>query len=269
MNSLADIKKKYNLKVEGDPAAEQTLVFAHGFGTDQTSWRFVKEDFKANYRLVLYDNVGGGKSDLNAFSPVKYQELNSYASDLLEISEVLQLRNAVLIAHSVSSMIGVLASIRNPSVFSKLILVGASPRYLNDKTYFGGFSREDLDVLYESMTTNYYSWVSGFSALAMGHYDKPELGEEFASTLAGLQPDIALSVAKVIFESDCRSKLAELKREVLIIQSKMDIAVPESVGRFLHANIERSKLLEIAVEGHFPQLSAPALLSHAIQTFLR
>lgn len=259
---------KYNLKVEGNLAAKQTLVFAHGFGTDQTSWRFVKETFSADYRLVLYDNVGGGKSDPNAFSPIRYQELNAYASDLLEIVNVLELNGAVLIAHSVSSMIGVLAAIRNSSAFSKLILVGASPRYLDDQDYIGGFSNEDLDVLFKSMTANYYAWASGFSSMAMRNYEKPELGQEFASTLSALQPNIALSVAKVIFQSDCRSALPKLKNNVLIIQMKNDVAVPEAVGRYLQAHIEHSRLLEIDVEGHFPQLSAPDLLSVAIESFL-
>jgi sigma-B regulation protein RsbQ len=260
---------KYNLKVEGNLEAAQTLVFAHGFGTDQTSWRFVKENFSADYRLVLYDNVGGGKSDPSAFSPNKYQELNTYASDLLEIVNVLGLKDAVLIAHSVSSMIGILAAIRNPSAFSKLLLVGASPRYLNDLDYHGGFSQEDLDVLFKSMTANYYAWASGFSSVAMRNYEKPELGKEFASTLSELQPNVALSVAKVIFQSDCRSALPMLKNNVLIIQMKNDVAVPEAVGRYLHAHIEHSKLLEIDVEGHFPQLSAPDLLSKAIESFLK
>lgn len=269
MEIPTSLVNKYNLKVEGNLESKQTLVFAHGFGTDQTSWRFVKESFSANYRIVLYDNVGGGKSDPNAFSPNRYQELSAYASDLLEIVNVLDLKGAVLIAHSVSSMIGILAAIRKPSAFSKLILVGASPRYLNDQDYEGGFVREDLDVLFKSMTANYYAWASGFSSVAMRNYEKPELGQEFASTLSALKPDIALSVAKVIFQSDCRSALPTLKNDVLIIQMKNDVAVPEAVGCYLHANIEHSKLLEIDVEGHFPQLSAPGVLSVAIESFLK
>ncbi|WP_244155566.1 alpha/beta fold hydrolase [Pedobacter terrae] len=268
MELPTSLVNKYNLKVEGNLEAAQTLVFAHGFGTDQTSWRFVKEAFSENYRLVLYDNIGGGKSDPNAFSPIKYQELNTYASDLLEIVNVLNLKSVVLVAHSVSSMIGILAAIRNPAAFSKLILVGASPRYLNDEDYEGGFSRDDLDVLFKSMTANYYAWASGFSSVAMRNYEKPELGKEFASTLSELQPNVALSVAKVIFQSDCRLALPTLKNNVLIIQMKNDVAVPEAVGRYLHTHIEHSKLLEIDVEGHFPQLSAPDLLSVAIESFL-
>ena len=249
--------------------AGQTLIFAHGFGTDQHSWRFVKQKFAADYRMVLYDNVGGGKADPNAFSPIRYQELDSYASDLLEIVTVLQLKDAILVAHSVSSMIGILATIRNPAAFSKLILIGASPRYLNDEDYIGGFSSADLEVLFQSMTANYYAWASGFSSMAMGNADKPELGAEFASTLRDLQPDVALSVAKVIFQSDCRSALPLLKHEVLIIQMQNDVAVPAAVGLYLHKHIEHSTLLNIAVEGHFPQLSAPDLLSEAIDSYLK
>lgn len=268
LKPLDFVIKKQNLRIDGNPDAEQTLVFAHGFGTDQTSWRFVIEHFKADYRLILYDNVGGGESDLRAFSPMKYYDLDAYATDLLDIAETLQLKGAVLIAHSVSSMIGILASIRNPFVFSRLILIGASPRYLNDTDYTGGFTREDLEVLYRSMRTNYFSWVNGFSAAAMRNYEQPELGQEIAGTLAAIQPDIALAVAAVIFESDCRAELEKLDNEVLIIQMKDDIAVPESVGRYLRDHISKSTLLEIDVEGHFPQLSAPEELTQAIRSFI-
>lgn len=268
MKPIDLITSKHNLKVEGNPDASQTLVFAHGFGTDQTSWRLVAENFKADYRLVLYDNVGAGRSDLECFSPMKYYDLDAYATDLLDIAETLQLKDAVLVAHSVSSMIGILASIRNPTVFSRLILIGASPRYLNDEGYTGGFTREDLEVLYRSMRTNYYSWVNGFSADAMRHYEKPELGKEIAATLREIQPDIALSVAGVIFESDCRTELAKLDKDVLILQMKNDLAVPESVGWYLRDQIKNSRLIELDVEGHFPQLSAPEELCEGIRSFL-
>lgn len=268
MTTLDHLKKKYNLRIEGNPFSSQTIVFAHGFGSDQTSWRFVTESFKDDYKIILYDNIGGGQSDAGAYSPLKYHSLEAYASDLLEIAETLELNNTILVAHSVSSMIGLFACLRNPGLFSKIVFVGASPRYLNDEGYQGGFAQSDLDVLFQSMTTNYYSWVSGFSAVVMRNTDKPELGNELAGTLSRLQPDIALSVAKVIFNSDCRAELSKLKTNVLIIQSKNDVAVPDSVADYLHSQLPNSKLVKIDAEGHFPHLSAPLEVSKSIQSFL-
>lgn len=254
--------------MEGNPDATQTIVFAHGFGSDQTSWRWVKENFSKDYKLVLYDNIGGGDSDLECFSFLKYQSIESYASDVLEIMDGLNLQGAILVAHSVSSMIGLLACIKRPEIFSRLVFVGASPRYLNDAGYHGGFEQSDLDALFQSMTSNYYAWASGFSAMSMRNSEKPELGEEFARTLLKLQPDIALSVAKVIFGSDCRSELCKLQAEVLIIQAEDDLAVPESVADYLHANLPNSRLMKIKAEGHFPHISAPAEIAAAIHSFL-
>ncbi len=250
--------------------APQTLVFAHGFGTDQTSWNEVKQAFKDDYRLILYDNVGGGKADPEAYSPIKYNKLNSYADDLLAIAEAFELHDAIVIAHSVSSMITLLAGIKAPEYFSKQVFIGASPRYLNDESqnYYGGFTQTALDSMYTSMTTNYYAWVSGFSAAAMGNPDNPELGASFARTLSEIRPDIALSVAKVIFESDVRDELSKLNKETLLVQSQNDIAVPAQVAEYLYEHIGNSNLVEVDASGHFPHISAPKEIIASIKSFI-
>lgn len=264
------LSRKNNINIEGNLDATQTIIFAHGFGTDQTSWSNVKRAFKDDYRLVLYDNVGGGKADPKAFSPIKYNTLNSYADDLITIVKELKLQDAIVVAHSVSSMITLLASIKEPEYFSKVVFIGASPRYLNDENanYMGGFTQPALDSMYETMTTNYYAWVSGFSAAAMGNPDHPELGQSFARTLSEIRPDIALSVAKVIFESDVRKELPKMKKKTLLLQAHEDIAVPAEVAEYLNQNISGSKLAYIDATGHFPHISAPAEVITAIKSFI-
>jgi len=264
------IQKKNNVSIEGNINALETLIFAHGFGTDQTAWEKVKSAFAEDYRLVLYDNVGAGKSDPNAFSPIKYSSLQSYADDLLAIIEDLKLKNVKVIAHSVSSMITLLAAIKQPQHFEKLVLIGASPRYLNDESegYIGGFTQPVLDGMYETMTTNYYAWVSGFSAAAMGNPENPELGESFARTLGDIRPDLALAVAKVIFESDVRQELPKLKKPTLLIQAQEDIAVPNEVALYLNDGIADSKLVHVNATGHFPHMSAPQEVISAIKSFI-
>jgi len=263
-------QKKNNVSIEGNLDAIQTIIFAHGFGTDQTAWADVKKAFSSDYRLVLYDNVGAGKADPNAYSPIKYNTLSTYADDLIDIAEDLKLKDVIVIAHSVSSMITLIAAIKRPDYFSKLILIGASPRYLNEEStgYIGGFTQEALDNMYATMTTNYYAWVSGFSALAMGNPEQPELGERFAATLGAIRPDIALSVAKVIFESDVRKELGKLEHEVLLIQTQEDVAVPPPVPLYLNEHIPNSKLTYVQATGHFPHISAPDEVIRAVQSFL-
>ena len=259
---------KNNVTIEGNVNAGATIIFAHGFGTDKTAWDKVKESFKDEYRLVLYDNVGGGNADPKAYSPIKYNNLNTYAEDLLAIAEQLDLKNAIVVAHSVSSMISLIAAIKAPQYFSKMILIGASPRYLDDVDYVGGFNQQVLDGMYENMTNNYYAWVSGFSAAVMGNADQPEFGEGFAKTLGAIRPDIALSVAKVIFQSDIRSQLSKLQKKTLLIHSKEDIAVPTAVAEYLNKNIQGSTLKYVNAEGHFPHISAPQEIVSAIKEFI-
>lgn len=266
MSSL--LVKKHNISIEGNKDARKVIVFAHGFGTDQTAWKNVITAFEDEYKLILYDNVGGGAADIAAFSPVKYNSISTYADDLLAIAGAYQLKDAIVVAHSVSSMIALIAAIKAPHHFDKMIFLGASPRYLNDTDYTGGFTQKALDEMYEAMRTNYYAWVSGFSAAVMANHEKPELGKQFAATLNVIRPDIALSVAKVIFESDVRNRLSEINKEILLVHAHNDIAVPAAVAEYLHKHIRGSKLSYVNAEGHFPHISAPDEIISSIKEFI-
>lgn len=247
---------KNNVNVIGNLEGP-TLLFAHGFGTDQHAWDLVAQAFKSDYRIILYDNVGGGKADPDSYSANKYTSLEPYAQDLIDICEAYQVKDAIFIGHSVSSMIGLLATLQRPEFFSKMILIGASPRYLNDTNYVGGFEQEGLNQFYDTMATNYFAWVSGFSSAAMANPENPQLAENFAMTLKAIRPDIAQSVARVIFQSDYRNELPKLDKPTLLIQANEDIAVPLSVAEYLHNNIPDSQMKVVNAFGHFPHISAP------------
>jgi len=262
-----DIVKKNNVTVKNENA-KATIVFAHGFGTDQTAWEQVAAAFTDNYKLVLYDNVGAGRSDPAAFSPNRYDTLHSYANDLVDICRSLNLQDAVMVGHSVSGMISLLASVKEPDLFKKMVLVGASPRYLDDEGYMGGFTQEALNQLYAAMANNYYAWVSGFAPMVMENPDKPELAESFAHSLASIRPDIAQSVARVIFQSDHRKDLPKANMETLLLQTEHDNAVPWDVARYLNQHIPNSTLVKVKAEGHFPHISAPDKIIREIKKFI-
>lgn len=259
---------KNNVNITGNENASSTIIFAHGFGTDQGAWETVAGAFAKDYRIILYDNVGAGNADPKAFHPDKYNKLYNYAEDLLDICEALDIKDAILVGHSVSGMIGLQAAIKAPQHFSKLVFISASPRYRNDNGYIGGFEQSDLDALYESMDNNYFAWVSGFASMVMENADRPQLAEEFARTLSSIRPDIALSVARIIFQSDCRSELSKLDKETLIIQTLHDAAVPMEVAEYLNSHIKNSKLVVANATGHFPHISAPNEIITAIQNFI-
>lgn len=260
------ILERNHVKILGK--GDRTILFAHGFGSDQSAWRHQVAAFAEQFRIVLFDHVGAGKSDFNAYSPRRYSSLYSYAEDLLDLCAQLKLSRCTLVGHSVSGMIGLLAALVEPQLFSQLIFVGASPRYLNDDGYVGGFEQSDLDALYAAMSSNYYAWASGFAPLLAGNPDKPEVASEFASTLAAIRPDIAQAVARVIFASDYRQQLPRLQVPTLILQPSNDIAVPPEVGRYMADKISNSQLINIAAQGHIPHLSAPDVITKAIASCL-
>ena len=264
LNSL----KKNNVKISGREDAPTTIMFGNGFGTDQTSWRHIIPAFSDHYRIINYDNVGAGQSDPSAFSQSRYMRLGSYADDLIDICTALEISNAIFVGHSVSGMVGLLASKKNPALFSKHVFMNASPRYLNDGMYVGGFEKQDLMELYRLMATNYYAWARGFASEVMKNAEKPQLANEFASTLSDVRPDIAVAVAKAIFESDHRKDIEGFEKESLIIQSTNDTAVPQDVGYYLNERMINSKLSIIKAEGHFPHISAPDEVIREIKQFI-
>ncbi|MCX8253545.1 Sigma factor SigB regulation protein RsbQ [Beijerinckiaceae bacterium RH AL1] len=244
------------------------MIFAHGYGCDQSMWRLVAPAFEDEFQTVLFDHVGAGGSDLTAYDPAKYADLQGYANDIVDIVRELELHDAVFVGHSVSAIIGVLASIHDTSLFGQLVLVGPSPRYIDDGDYVGGFSRDQIDELLDFLDSNHMGWSSTMAPLIMGNPERPELGEELATSFCRMDPDIAKNFAQVTFRSDNRADLGRVSVPTLILQCTNDIIAPVQVGRYVHAEIKGSTLVQLAATGHCPNLSAPAEVIAAIRDFV-
>ena len=262
------IRKRNNVQVLGK--GQETLIFAHGFGSEQSAWRHQVKAFQDRYRIILFDHVGCGGSDFSAYSPHRYSGVHAYAEDLLELLEELKLSDTIFVGHSFSGMVGVLAALVEPRRFRQLVFVKSTPRLLDDPEsgYVGGFTRAELDAFFSAMSTSYYTWASGFAPLAMGNPDRPELGQEFARTLSSMRPDIALALARMIFQYDHRLDLPRLKVPTLIIHSGEDLAVPNQVGEYMARRIPLARMMTIAARGHLPHLSAPEAVNRAIENYL-
>lgn len=256
-----------NVQVAGREGG-RAIVFSHGFGCDQAMWRFVAPAFADEHRTVLFDHVGAGRSDLAAYSPAKYDSLRGYASDVLEICRELGLERPVFVGHSVSAMIGALAAIEEPDRFSALVLVGPSPRYIDDGDYAGGFTREDIEGLLESLDSNYLGWSSAMAPVIMGNPDRPELGAELANSFCRTDPAIARHFARVTFLSDNRADLPKVPVRSLILQCAEDVIAPREVGEYVHRQLPASELVLMKATGHCPNLSAPEETIAAIRAFL-
>lgn len=244
------------------------MVFAHGFGCDQNMWRHVAPAFADEYRIVLFDHVGAGGSDHSAYSRAKYGSLQGYAEDVLEICRELELRDVVFVGHSVSAVVGVLAAAQEPDRFAKLVLVGPSPRYLDDDGYLGGFSREDIEGLLDSLDSNYLGWSHAFAPVIMGSAQAPELQEELTNSFCRTDPEIASHFARVTFLSDNRADLSNVVTPTLVLQCADDVIAPRAVGEYVHREIPGSTLVLLDATGHCPNLSAPEETTAAIRNFL-
>ena len=245
------------------------IVFVHGFGCDQAMWRFVAPDFEVDHRVVLLDHVGAGRSDLTAYDPEKYGSLRGYARDIVEICRELDLRDVVLVGHSVSAMIGVLALQEAPELFGALVMIGPNPRYIDDGDYLGGFSRADIAGLLDSLDSNHLGWSAQMAPVIMGnHPDNPELAEELTNSFCRTDPDIARQFARVTFLSDNRADLATVAVPTLVLQCSEDVIAPDVVGRYVHQAVPGSRFTQLAAVGHVPHLSAPRETTAAIRDFL-
>ncbi|MFC7532076.1 alpha/beta fold hydrolase [Actinoplanes sp. GCM10030250] len=251
-------------------ASGRPMIFAHGYGCDQNMWRFVTPAFEDTHPIVLFDHVGNGKSDLSAYRDDRYSSLAGYAEDVLEIIREHDLRDVIFVGHSVSSMIGLLAANREPERFAGLVMVGPSPRYINDDEdgYFGGFGRPDIEQMLESLDSNYLGWSSTMAPVIMGNPERPELGEELTNSFCRTDPAIARKFARVTFLSDNRADLPKARIPTLILQCSDDVIAPAVVGEYVHKNTPGSTFVTLNATGHCPNLSAPKETVDAIKSWL-
>ena len=262
-----DVVARHNIRISG-PGTARPMLFAHGFGCDQNMWRLVAPEFAADHRVIVFDHVGAGGSDLASYDPQRYASLQGYADDVLEICHELDLRDVVFVGHSVSAMIGVLAAAREPEVFGALVLVGPSPRYIDDGDYVGGFAAEDIEDLLTSLESNYLGWSAAMAPVIMGTPERPQLGEELVASFCRTDPEIARRFARVTFSSDNRADLAGVRTPTLVLQCSNDVIAPVCVGEYVRDAMPNATLVLLDATGHCPNLSAPAETTAAIRGFL-
>ena len=258
--------RRNNVRVRGDGA--RAMVFAHGFGCDQNMWRLVAPQFEGGFKTVLFDAVGAGQSDLSAYDPEKYASLDGYADDLIEIIRELNLTSTVFVGHSVSAMVGVLASVKAPELFEKLILVGPSPRYIDDDGYVGGFGSAQIEELLDLLDQNPMAWSQTMAPAVIGNPDRPDLAQELTESFCRTDPSVAKAFARTTFMSDNRADLAKVTTPTLILQCSDDIIAPLEVGQYVQSQIIGSDLLVLDATGHCPNLSAPAEVTAAIRAYV-
>ncbi|MFI2645495.1 alpha/beta fold hydrolase [Streptomyces sp. NPDC018610] len=263
-----DVRRRNNVVVTGRPDGP-VVMLAHGFGCDQNMWRLTVPALADRYRVILFDYVGSGRSDLSAWTPERYSDLRGYAQDVVDICDDLDLTGVAFVGHSVSAMIGVLAADQAPERIGSLVMVAPSPCYIDRDGYRGGFSAEDIDELLASLESNYLGWSAAMAPVIMGNPERPELGAELTNSFCATDPDIARVFARTTFLSDSRDDLGKVAVPTLVLECSQDVIAPREVGAYVHAAIPSSRLVTLNATGHCPQLSAPEATSRAILDFLK
>jgi len=256
-----------NVRVEGPPDAAP-IVFVHGFGCDQHMWRHVAPAFATDHRVVTFDLVGAGGADPEAWDPARYDSLDAYAEDILTVVHELGLRDVVLVGHSVSAMSAVLAAVAEPDLFAALVLIGPSPRFIDDGDYRGGFGKADIADLLASLDSNYLGWSTAMAPVIMGNAERPELGEELTASFCRMDPEVARQFARVTFLSDCRDALPAVTTPTLVLQCRQDAIAPVEVGQYVADSIPGARMVLLDATGHCPHLSAPDDTIRAMRDFL-
>lgn len=262
-----NIIERNNVTIHGK--GSQAMMFAHGYGCDQTIWRLLAPSFTEDYEVILFDHVGAGKSDTSHYNRSKYSTLQGYADDIVELGQKLDIHGGIFVGHSVSCMIGVLAAIKDPQLFDRLIMIGPSPCYFNESDYQGGFSYEAIGDMLQLVESNYDSWARAMAPIIMGNIDRPELAAELTENFCRNKPEIARHFAHVTFLSDNRRDLPQLQTPSLILQCSEDRIAPETVGRYLHRTTPHSTLRILNATGHCPHLSAPQETADAMREYLK
>jgi len=265
MTAMA-LSSRHNVNITG--AGRRAMMFAHGFGCDQNMWRLVAPAFEPDFRVILFDHIGAGGSDLSAYDPEKYGSLEGYADDVVALARELAVEHGVFVGHSVSAIIGILAAKKAPELFDELVLVGPSPRYIDDPGYTGGFSEAQIHELLDFLDSNHMGWSEAMAPVIMGNPDRPELGQELTNSFCRTDPAIAKRFARTTFLSDNRRDLEGVAARCLVLQCSEDVIAPREVGEYVHAKLPNSQLVLMQATGHCPNLSAPEETIAAIRAFL-
>jgi sigma-B regulation protein RsbQ len=249
---MTSIASSLNVTIIGD--GPRTIVFGNGLGTNQRTWRHQVDALRNDAKLVLFDYVGTPDSDLSAYRSERYDTIYGHADDVIAMFDELELEDVTFVGHSVGGM-------------SRLVTVAASPRYIDDRDYVGGVSREMVDSVLANATADYHAWVSGFSPLVIGeeHDNTSNFVDEFSASLRRMRPDITNQTLKAIFLSDFRSILPRVKQPVAVIQPRADFVVPIVVGEYLASHFPSATLYLLSTVGHLPHLTSPDKVTNVLR----
>lgn len=262
---------RHRVEIHGTRSPDApTVLFGHGLGGNQGQWSPIVAALADSVRCVTFTLAGSPGADPSAFSPARHSSLYGFADDIAAIAAALDTPDLSFVGHSMSGMAGTIAVAADPTLFSRMIMINASPRYLDDPAsgYTGGFSQEQVDEVLAAIAQDFSRWAAGFGPVMMGNPDVPAFADEFTSSLAAYAPEVASVVFRAAFTGDYRGVVPRVATPTLLLQSQDDPAVPAGVDTWLLATLHDARLAHLAARGHFPHVVDPDEVTSQLRPFL-
>jgi non-heme chloroperoxidase len=238
----------------------QPVVFSHGWPLNADAWDDQLVLMASNgFRAIAHDRRGHGRSS----QPWSGNELDTYADDLAELIEALDLHDVILVGHStgggeVTRYIGR----HGTSRVAKVVLLGAiPPLMLKTDANPGGLPIEVFDQIREGVAGDRSQFYEDLSAQFYGANrpgSKVSQGTRDAFWLMSMQAGLkgAYDCVKAFSETDLTEDLKKFDVPTLIAHGDDDQIVPIGASA-----LESSKIVQGSTLKVYP--GAPHGLSHA------
>jgi sigma-B regulation protein RsbQ len=261
------VTRRHNVRWKG--SGRHVVVLAHGFGCDQHVWHRLSPHLEDQCRIVAFDHVGSGRSDMSAYTFERYRRLDGYADDLARLLRAFEFERCTVVGHSVGAMIAMRAAIAAPEAIGRLVMLAPSPRYIDDPAtgYVGGFQPEQITELLEMMEASSGQWTRHLAGLVI---DEEHAAEriEMERLFCATSPKVARDFAEATFRSDCRPLLGRCAAPSLIVGCTGDRIAPDDVTRYVARALPSASHVQLATRGHCPHITAPRETAEAILAFI-
>lgn len=226
---------------------DTTLLFIHGWNIDKEYWAGQRNTFSKDYRVVTLDLPGFGKSGKNR----KSWTVEEYGKDISAILTKLNLKNVVLIGHSMSGAIVVEAALKNPT---RVIGVVGVDNFTNFGAEVTPELKKDIAEAYMALRTNYkkvvlqYANESLFSPSTDSIVRRRVIGD-FMNVDSVISVDILETNDK--YPTD--EKLKSLRKPIYLINSSYH---PTDTLGFKKYKVPYY-LFFVGPTGHYPMIENP------------
>jgi pimeloyl-ACP methyl ester carboxylesterase len=236
------------------------VIFSHGLFMDHEMFAPQVEALRGKYRCITWDERGHAGTASDTLAPFTYYDS---ANDLAALLAHLGIKQAVLAGMSQGGFLSLRAALTHPEIVRALVLIDTQA------------GQEDPERLKGQMQLA-ETWAEhGLSDQLAGIIEGIILGENWPGAAAWkakwrkIKPANMLGCMNTLAtRDDVTPKLGQIKVPVLVVHGDADAAIELSLAKTLTAGLADAKLVVVPGAGHAANLTHPALVNPAIESFL-